>query len=151
MVRTICPSPPMRTKALGAKPSGSAASASPLVKGRLRLSIRPPPAADPTCRNLRRETSFVDGDKPGPAAREVRWSRVMSASLSVRLCGLLDRFANADIGPTAADVAGHRVVDIGIRRMWVAGKERRSGHDLAGLTIVALDDLKIKPRFSESF
>jgi hypothetical protein len=33
----------------------------------------------------------------------------MSASLSARLRGLLDRFANADIGSTAADVAGHRV------------------------------------------
>ena len=29
MVRTICPSPPMRMKALGVKPSASAASASP--------------------------------------------------------------------------------------------------------------------------
>src|SRR5260221_3431906 len=145
MVRTICPSPPMRTKALGAKPSASAASASPLVKGRLRLSIRPPPAAAPACRNLRRETSFVDGDKPGPEAREVRWSRVMSASLSARLRGLLDRFANADIGPTAADVAGHRVVDVGIRRMRVAREQRRSRHDLARLAVAALNDLPVEP------
>src|SRR6516164_10158748 len=34
----------------------------------------------------------------------------LSASLSARLRRLLDRFANAQIGPAAADVAGHRVV-----------------------------------------
>src|SRR6202011_4403504 len=69
----------------------------------------------------------------------------MSASLRARLRGLLDRFANADIGPAAADVAGHRVVDIGIRRMRVAGQERRSGHDLARLAVPALNDLPVEP------
>src|SRR5258708_1939142 len=68
-----------------------------------------------------------------------------SAFLSARLRGLLDRFANADIGPAAADVAGHRVVDVGIRRMRVARKERRSGHDLARLAVAALNDLPIEP------
>ena len=37
MVRTICPSRPMRMKALGAKPSASAAAASRVRDGRLRL------------------------------------------------------------------------------------------------------------------
>src|SRR3984893_11933807 len=68
-----------------------------------------------------------------------------SASLSARLRGLLDRFANADIGPTAADVAGHRIVDIGIRWMWVARKQRRRGHDLARLAVPALNDLPVEP------
>src|SRR5216683_4991973 len=69
----------------------------------------------------------------------------LSAFLSARLGGLLDRFANADIGPAAADVAGHRVIDVGVRRMRVALKERRSGHDLAGLAVAALNDFAVEP------
>src|SRR5438132_5273562 len=69
----------------------------------------------------------------------------MSASLSARLRGLLDRLANADIGPTAADVAGHRIVDIGVGRMRVARKERRGRHDLARLAVAALNDLPVEP------
>src|SRR5882724_916349 len=70
----------------------------------------------------------------------------LSASLSARLRGLLDRFANADIGPTSADVAGHRAVDVGIRRMRVTREERRSRHDLARLAVAALNDLPVEPR-----
>src|SRR5882757_2323600 len=125
MVRTTCPSPSMRMKALGAKPS--AAWASPFANGRPRLSIRPPPVAAPACKKVRRERAF------------------MSASLPARLRGLLDRFANADIGAAAANVAGHRVVDIGIGRTWVARDERRSRHDLAGLAVAALHDLPVEP------
>src|ERR1700730_13317428 len=68
-----------------------------------------------------------------------------SASLSRRVCGLLEGIANADIGSAAADVAGHRVVDVGIRRMWIAREERRSRHDLAGLAVAALHDLPVEP------
>src|SRR6266536_6465964 len=69
----------------------------------------------------------------------------MSASLSARLRGLLDRFANADIGPAAADVAGHRSVNIRIARVWIARQQRRGGHDLARLAIAALNDLPVEP------
>src|SRR5260370_7087483 len=69
----------------------------------------------------------------------------MSASLRARLRGLLDRFANAGIGAAAADVAGHRVVDVGIRRTRVACKQRRSRHDLARLAVAALGDLAVEP------
>src|SRR5262244_4261419 len=75
--------------------------------------------------------------------------RALSASLSARLRRLLDRFANAQIGPAAADVAGHRVVDIGIRRMRIARKQRRSGHDLARLAVAALNDLAVEPGLLE--
>src|SRR5262245_51955854 len=68
-----------------------------------------------------------------------------SACLSVRLGGLLDCFANAYIGPAAADIAGHRVVDVGIRRTRVAREQRRSGHDLARLAVAALRDLAVEP------
>src|SRR5882724_2622064 len=69
----------------------------------------------------------------------------MISLLSALLRGLLDRFANADIGPAAADVAGHRVVDVRIGRMRVAGEERRGGHDLARLAVAALNDLAVEP------
>ena len=36
-----------------------------VANGRLRLSIRPPPAAAPACKKLRRERPFSAGDRPG--------------------------------------------------------------------------------------
>jgi hypothetical protein len=71
MVRTI-PSLPMRMKALGAKPSAAAASAFWFGNGRLRLSSRPPPAAAPACRKVRRETPLADDDRAEPTVREER-------------------------------------------------------------------------------
>src|SRR6266853_1611698 len=68
-----------------------------------------------------------------------------SASLSARLRGLLDRFADADVGPTAADVARHRIVDVGVGRMRVTGQQSRSRHDLARLAVAALNDLEVEP------
>src|SRR5713226_238929 len=145
MIRTIFPSRPMRMNALGAKPSTSAASASPFANGRLRLNSRPPPAAAPAWRNLRRERPFAGSDRPGPAARELRGSTIMSASRSAWLRGLLDSFTNAKIGPTATDVAGHRGIDLGVSRMWLVRQERRRGHDLARLAVAALNDLAVEP------
>ena len=49
-----------------------ATSAPPFANGRLKLSIRPPPAAAPASKNLRRERPFVDGGRPEPTALEVR-------------------------------------------------------------------------------
>jgi hypothetical protein len=71
MVRTICPSLPMRMKALGAKPAAAAASAFWFGNGRLRLSSRPPPAAAPACKKTRREKQLADGERPEPVAWEV--------------------------------------------------------------------------------
>src|SRR5260221_8295051 len=109
MVNTTWPSSPMRTKALGVND----APAAWLPKGRLRLSIRPPPAAVPECRKLRRERV------------------VMSASLGLGLRGVLDRVADAAVGPAAADVAGHRRVDVGVGRLGGLRQQRRGRHDLA--------------------
>src|SRR6516164_6355961 len=127
----------MRMKALGTKASAPAALASPT--GILKLSIRPLPAAV-ACKKARRETPFV-----GSAVRHVTGSRNMSPSLP--LCRLLDRFANADIGPAAADIAEHGVVDVGVGRIRIAGDERRGRHDLARLAIAALHYLAVEPRF----
>src|SRR5262249_53003343 len=67
-----------------------------------------------------------------------------SASLCLR--GLLDRFANAQIGPATTDVAGHRAVDVGIGRTRGAGEQRRRRHDLARLAVATLHDLAVEPR-----
>src|ERR1700704_2484340 len=82
---------------------------------------------------------------PGPRLRKCCGRGSLSASLPVRLRGLLDRFANADIGPAAADVAGHRVVDIGIGWMWVARKQRRSRHDRPRLEVPAWTAPPVEP------
>src|SRR5215468_3889996 len=58
---------------------------------------------------------------------------------------MFDGFANAGISPAATDVTGHRVVDVDIRRMWVARKQRRGGHDLARLAVTALNDFAVEP------
>src|SRR5262245_65603029 len=67
----------------------------------------------------------------------------MVASLSARC--LLDRVANARVGPAAADVPGHCVLDVGIGRLRLAGKECRRGHDLARLAVAALRHLALDP------
>jgi hypothetical protein len=71
----------------------------------------------------------------------------LSVSLFGGFRGLLDRFTNAHIGPTATDVAGHRVIDFGVGWMRLARQKGRRGHDLARLAIAALDDLPVEPGF----
>src|SRR5215471_5713174 len=139
MVRPTWPSRPMRTNALGAKSRASSASASHGPSGRRRLSMRPPPAAAPACRKPRRERPIADDARLG-------FARVMSAPFPVRLRGQLDRVANPHIRATATDIAGHRIVDVGIAGMRIAGEQRRRRHDLAGLAIAALNDLAVEPR-----
>src|SRR3954469_9263351 len=101
MVSTISPSTPIRMKALGVKPSPSADPACPPVKGRSRLSSRPPPRAAVVLRKLRRDVMRC-------------W--IIVGLLASGLRRLLDRLANPDIGAAAADIAGHGGINIGVRR-----------------------------------
>src|SRR4051812_47739510 len=71
------------------------------------------------------------------------WSDQCSWSTS--LSGLLDCFPNAQVGPAAADVAGHRIVDLGIGGMRIAGNKRGGRHDLAGLAVAALWNFVVQP------
>src|SRR5262245_58284745 len=135
MVRTTCPSLPMRMNALGTKPVESAASASWPAKGNWRQSIKPPPAAAVERRNLRRERPIAATDSVTRALSMLS-VRVISASLGLR--GLLDGFANAQIGSAATDVAGHGVVDVGIGGVLVACEQGCGRHDLARLAVAAL-------------
>src|SRR5437879_5720957 len=121
MVRTICPSLPMRMKALGTNGAADA-----LIEGPVLNPInRPPPNATPVLRNWRRE--IISG--PFLAVRRV-----------------LDSRADSHIGAAPTDVPRHGGVDIVIGRVGLGREQRRRGHDLAGLAIAALRDLEIEPR-----
>src|SRR5258708_4255245 len=140
MVRTICPSAPMRTKALGVNAPLWAASAAPIEGPVVKPMTRPPPTAALTLKKRRRERST-----PSLSTRSIIRLQVMSAPLLV-VRRVLDRFADANICAAAADVSRHRIVDIGIVRMRILRKQRRGRHDLPRLAIAALRDLEIEPR-----
>src|ERR1700746_174381 len=67
--------------------------------------------------------------------------RVMSGSCGCRF----DGGGDALIAAAAADVAAHRVVDLGLGRGLRRRQERRGLHDLAGLTVAALRDIQGAP------
>src|SRR5216683_4689020 len=52
---------------------------------------------------------------------------------------------NALITAASADVAGHRIDDFGIRRVWLGREERRRLHDLTGLAVAALRHIQRAP------
>src|SRR6266446_1381726 len=121
MVRTICPSLPMRMKALGV----NAAAAAPIEGPVLKPIRSPPPSAALALRNCRRERSTV---MSGPF-----------------LGGVLDSLADPDVRTAATDVSRHCGVDIAVGWVGICGEQRRRGHDLAGLAIAALWHLQLDP------
>src|SRR5579862_3888161 len=99
----------------------------------LKPSSRPPPAAAPTVtpnfRKLRRDKPLAVRAPPfDPIAPFCESSNPWD--MSCPLGGLLDRRADAVIGSTAADIAGHGGVDVRIGRIGVACQQRRRRHDL---------------------
>jgi hypothetical protein len=58
---------------------------------------------------------------------------------------MFNGLTNANVGAAAADVPGHRYVNVGVIRMRVARKKRDCGHDLSGLAVAALHHLEIEP------
>src|SRR5882724_10019574 len=131
MVRTICPSLPMRIKALGVNggvAAFSAASAAPIEGAVVNPTRRPPPSTALTLRKRRRERST-----PSLSTRPIVRLEVMSGPLLVArhtMRRALDSFTYAHIRAAATDVPGHRAVDIAIRRVGLRGEQRRCGHDL---------------------
>src|SRR5213075_1533087 len=49
-------------------------------------------------------------------------------------------------GSAAANVAGHRIVDVGVARLRLGGEQRARRHDLTGLAVAALRHVQRKPR-----
>src|SRR5216683_6970712 len=109
----------MRMNALGGRIFASAvASARRCTTGRPKLSSKPPPAATLALRKLRRETSRSRrcGSRTFSFSGRV-FAVAMDNLPSARgeiLRGLLDGGADARIGPTAANIARHGTVDIGV-------------------------------------
>src|SRR5688500_12793015 len=58
----------------------------------------------------------------------------------------MDRFLHADVRAAAADVAGHRSVDVVVGRLGVLVEQRDGRHDLPRLAVPALDDVGLGPR-----
>ena len=59
--------------------------------------------------------------------------------------GQSDRGADADVAAAAADVASHGGIDVSVAGVGILGQQSRGGHDLAGLAVAALHDLKFAP------
>src|SRR5437879_6758057 len=127
MVRTICPSLPMRMKALGVNASAAAPIEGPVLKP----MRSPPPSIALALRNGRRERSTV---MSGP---------FLAARRTMRR--VLDSLADSHISTAAADVPRHGGVDVAVGRVGFGGEQRRRGHDLAGLAIAALRHLERDP------
>lgn len=58
----------------------------------------------------------------------------------------VNRFANADVGSTAAEIPVHGLIDVLIGGVRVLGEQRDGRHNLTGLAIAALRDIHFDPR-----
>src|ERR1700677_3788211 len=116
-------------------PHLGASSASAGRDGRTCMASTRPPVERIPFRTPRRLTfSMPDVDTIS------RMCLVMSRSRS-----LLDGGANAVIGPTAANIAVHRAVDVGVGGMRRLLQKRDGLHDLASLAIAALGHVERPP------
>jgi len=70
---------------------------------------------------------------------------------SRRLCRLFDSGPDSLIGATATNVARHRRIDVGIAGVRVARQQRGCGHNLARLTVAALNYFEIEPCLLDPF
>src|SRR5947199_6868826 len=68
-----------------------------------------------------------------------------SLDLRAAVGGEMHGRADALIGAAATDI-GHRLVDVLVGRLRLAGEQRGGGHDLAGLAIAALRYVDRGPR-----
>src|SRR6266849_1901710 len=131
MVRTICPSLPMRMKALGVNVDPAAPSALRIEELVVKPMRRPPPSAALALKHCLRERSTVMSGLLLAVRRAVR--------------RVLDSLADSHIRAAAANVPRHGGVDIAIGRVGLGGEQRRRGHDLARLAIAALRHLQLDP------
>src|SRR6266478_964976 len=132
MVTVTWPSGSTRTKAFGekaAEPTTPAALAGAVAAAPKPTPISsPPPTAAPAMRKVRRESVPPEGPAAPRTVSSAMWSKIISALLACfcnRPGRLLDGSADARVGAAAADVAGHRSIDVGVVRVRVAGAEGR--------------------------
>src|SRR5690606_8711030 len=117
----------IETYALSVASVPPAAVAALAIIGIEALSISPPPASAPAFSSVRRERATVSG---------------IGRSL-LRHHG--DRVVDAGVAGAAADIAGHRLVDLLRARLWVASEQRSGVHQLPGLAIAALHHVLVHP------
>src|SRR5260221_12213295 len=125
ITKATLPARSMRRKAFGAKGAlvVSVSRISPRA-GNPKPSSKPPPSALVAVRKSRR---FMSNLRLGNASR------------------LLDGGADAWIGAAAADIPGHRAVDVRIARLGSGGEQRALPHDLGRPGVTALPDLQLAP------
>src|ERR1700730_5435769 len=146
MTNVIWPSWPTRIKALGLNSSGMTLPAICALSpdaNTLNPNKSPPPKAMPAFRTALRSTP---GDTSSLNSRLRPITRFLDGGNSRSLCRLFDGGTNALIGAAAANVCGHRRVDINVAGVGISCQQRRRRHDLARLAIAALNDLEIEPR-----
>ena len=61
----------------------------------------------------------------------------------------MNGFADPLVGPAAAKISGHRIVDFRVGRIRVSAQQGSGVHDLPGLAVAALGDVVFHPRFLE--
>src|SRR2546425_3847531 len=82
--------------------------------------------------------------KAPPAAvtvKKVRLVRVFVMLLPLHACRAMNCATNTLICSTAADIAGHGGINVRVRRFRLLCEQRRSRHQLSGLTVTTLRDL----------
>src|SRR6185437_6983957 len=86
------------------------------------------------------------GPRRSPPRVGWAWEAWRARSCRLSLAGgVVDGGADALIGPAAADVAAHRLVDVVVGRLRLGGQQRRGGHDLPGLAVAALRHVALDP------
>src|SRR5271156_1202671 len=125
----------MRMKAFGAKSALVSAAKAGASRGMETPSMKPAPATTVAFTIARRVNVRVDED------------RVMGKPPSGQTRSLLDGGADAHVGAAAANVSGHRRVDVSVVRVGRFREQRRGGHDLSGLAVAALHHFEAEPRF----
>ena len=101
---------------------------------------KPPAAVMPWRKPRRLRLTSTTGRSVTPSARRALIARS-------RLAGrrLLDRGPHPHIGPAAADIAAHGLVDLGVGRLRRALEQRGGRHDLPGLAVAALRHAHVHP------
>src|SRR5688572_32840867 len=124
----------MRTKAFGEKtPAGAVPVVRPGADCPHAGTCTPTTSAPPALRKARRETLRMRMRLKVMASRE-------------RLRRFLDRRADPHVRRAAAEVARHRLVDVGVGRPLVLREQCGGRHHLPRLAVAALRDVELLPR-----
>ena len=83
--------------------------------------------------------------EPTMKARRERFCMCPSHFSAIFGRGRVDRGADARIGSATAEIAGHHLVDVFVRRLGDQFEKRDGLHDLAGLAVAALRHLMFDP------